>query len=58
MENPAASAREKPQRELKYLSQKIRLPASAAETDCDAAAETSSGKRLVLSIVALQGSRN
>jgi hypothetical protein len=30
MENPAASAREKPQRELKYLSQKIRLPASAA----------------------------
>jgi hypothetical protein len=37
---------------------KIRVAASAAEADCDAAAATSSGTRLVLSLVAQQVSRN
>jgi hypothetical protein len=51
------AAREKPQREFNIFFQNS-LAASAAKANCDAASETLSGTRFVLSIVAQQASRN
>jgi hypothetical protein len=47
----------KPQREFNIFFQNS-LAASAAKANCDAASETLSGTRFVLSIVAQQASRN